>query len=1069
MAKEPEGTGSIQYASVAQSPAPDARHVTLDQAPESRINNPSVSLRPSILSNPIFIELCAGSANLSFHAKAAGFQSIPIDHSRNEHKSKLPCICLDLAVPGQADVVLQLIASGEVFAISAGVPCGTASRAREIPIPGSNGGPPPLRSKEFPWGRPNLSAVNQLKVSKANDIYMNVGKIVSLANSKGVLVIIENPKNSYLWDIPIYDELLNHGFQDVLFQHCKWNPTDTPSRAKWTRLRGNFDSLTSIGGPCSVKHTHLKWGVLPDGTFATKQEAEYSDGMCQAIVGLLVTEARRKGIPLSPENLNPDIETSVPYKRRRAAINRQPRGKNLPSVTADFKEIVEVRNDELPTDPKSFKVLRTVNSNGGDSTDPTNLERSTSCILGKFRMPSEFLEAAKLAQHPADIHGAVPDELVRAILDLLSKPPHEFVKRLLHSTRELAKLVQDNKFEDDKVISNLHPALSRVLKDKKLFTHAQLAERIEYPDLELPTDIAQGFQLVGMQPFTHVFSHEVRLPTVSVGELRRISSVNNKAIRSRVASCGDPEVDKEAWELVQEEVNSGWLLGPVYTESDLSGLVDGFPHVSRRFPLRQTNKIRPIDDLSESSVNEAFGSHDKIQVHDSDTMCALVRLLERILHDGIASVPLRNGEVLPIHVYKTWLSDPSSKSWKGKNFDLSKAYKQLAVHPSQWWASAISTFDPHQQCPAEFCQVTLPFGASGAVLAFNRASTFLWTLGIKLLGVLWSNFYDDYACFAPLAISKAVKAAIELFFAILGWKLTTDHDKCLDFAASFSSLGIVFNVERLIVKRSEVSSKPSRIDAVVQQLTEIKEANRLSQPLADSVRGKVIFMELSIFGRAGRCVRPLFHRTGNSTGALNDKETSLIDWLCQWLRTAPPRPISSRFSGPPVLLFSDGACEYESSERIVTCGALLFDPRDQAIQFFGFKINQDLHDEWSSSGKRQLVTEAEILPQLVARRVWASRISGAHLLSFLDSEPAKHCCINANSNSEACEDLVRAIQWEDQKLLPWVWYTRVPTFSNPADAASRLDFELMQRTFPRATRIDADQVQPKSLNNGIWS
>ena len=115
------------------------------------------------------------------------------------------------------------------------------------------------------------------------------------------------------------------------------------------------------------------------------------------------------------------------------------------------------------------------------------------------------------------------------------------------------------------------------------------------------------------------------------------------------------------------------------------------------------------------------------------------------------------------------------------------------------------------------------------------------------------------------------------------------------------------------------------------------------------------------------------------------------------------------------------------------------------------------------------MTEAEILPQLVARRVWASRISGAHLLSFLDSEPAKHCCINANSNSEACEDLVRAIQWEDQKLLPWVWYTRVPTFSNPADAASRLDFELMQRTFPRATRIDADQVQPKSLNNGMWS
>ena len=275
--------------------------------------------------------------------------------------------------------------------------------------------------------------------------------------------------------------------------------------------------------------------------------------------------------------------------------------------------------------------------------------------------------------------------------------------------------------------------------------------------------------------------------------------------------------------------------------------------------------------------------------------------------------------------YRSWLVDPQAKQWKGKNFDLSKAYKQLAVDPSNWWASSIVTWDPVLRKPALFGQVTLPFGASGAVLAFNRASVFLWSAGIKILGVLWTNFYDDFPSFCPSVVCKSVQSGIELFFQMMGWRLTTDADKSFDFATSFASLGIIFDVGKLIVMGSTVTNKQTRITKVVEQLQHVRSVGSLVPALGDSLRGKIGFMESWVYGRAGRCVAPLFLRTGRSSFNLTERDNSLIIWLCNWLVQSPPRQISSKYTGNPVLIFSDGACEYEQTTRVVTCGALIFD------------------------------------------------------------------------------------------------------------------------------------------------
>jgi hypothetical protein len=1016
---------------------------------------------------PIFVELCSGSANLSLFVKAEGMHVVPIDHARNEHRSKVPNVVIDLSNSRQAQIILDLISSGKVAALSAGIPCGTASRARNIPLPGGEKGPVPLRSAEFPWGLPNLSTANQLRVDKANDIYKNVARIIHAATGRDIFVLIENPQRSFLWDIPYYRDLLHQGFVDVDFQHCRWNSSAMASRAKWTRLRTNCKNLLQCAGVCTQTHVHLPWGRDTGGNFNTKNEAEYSDGMCAALAPVIAKSVEhRLGFPLTREVANPNINDAQAFKKRRAAVGRQPRGKKLPAVISEFSDIKKVAIGSVPAG-NSHKILRQIfGEGGGDGTQDGKEEESV--VIGMFRDPVAFLEEAKSAEHPSDLQGSVPDLLLHAIAQMLSSPAHVFVKRLISSMRELTKLVEDNKALDCEALSNANPLVARILQGKKLHTTADLIKRYDHPDKKLAQDMGKGFSISGMQPFSEVFAHDVRLPSVSVEALRENSDFNNQAMISRVKSSGDKGTDRDLWDICLSEVESGWLIGPFNTCHDLASAISDKPHLCRRFPLVQGHKLRPIDDLSEPATNASFGTHDRIEFQDVDLICSVVRLLEKILSDGMDTLYLSDGSAISFKVSKEWVTLPQAKQWKGKCFDLSKAYKQLAVSPSEWWASSITTFNPIRNEASHFGQVTLPFGASGAVLAFNRASHFLWSTGVRMMGFIWTSFYDDFPTVAPSIVVQSVKAAIELYFQLLGWKVATDADKTFEFSTSFAALGVVFDVSKLIIKGSTIENKEARISKVVGQFQEVRAAKSLPPVLCDSLRGKVQFMECAIFGHAGRCASPLFNRHNRKSYELTDGDVILIDWLCNWLSTAPPRQISPKGNGPPLLLFTDGACEFAKGERIVTCGALLYDPTDKALLFFGLRVNKSLEDEWAASGRNQLVTEAELLPQLISRRLWGARLRFAKLLSFLDSEPAKFCCVKGFSDTDTCNDIVRAVQLEDLKIVPATWYSRVPSFSNPSDAASRLDFKLMLTLFPKALQVDAEAFQPSTLRNGSW-
>ena len=384
-------------------------------------------------SQTLFVELCAGTASLSCHVQAWGISVLPVDYDRNRFNSKLPIIKIDLTQPVQVSLVLELIQNGTVDIVAAAPPCGTASRAREIPLPDGTG-PVPLRNAEFPRGIPGLSDFNQHKVHKANQVYDNVFLLLSATLDQGKGILVENPANSWMWHLPEYASLLSRDCFDILFQNCKWTVNE-PARNKWTRVRTNIQHLQKLDGPCLLSHTHLPWGFSQSGGFATADEAAYPKGMCVAFAASIASYLNDNGKgPFTLQDV-PSIDSLPKHKRRRLAAANQPRGRKVPSLLSEYDAVLTLPADTQISD--WHKLLR-YNFEGGEHGTSSALP-----VVGVFRSPEKYVQEALQLKHPVDRHDSIPDVLLNSIRYHFERSPDQIAKERVVAIRNIIKLVHD--------------------------------------------------------------------------------------------------------------------------------------------------------------------------------------------------------------------------------------------------------------------------------------------------------------------------------------------------------------------------------------------------------------------------------------------------------------------------------------------------------------------------------------------------------------------------------------------------------------------------------------------------
>ena len=491
---------------------------------------------------PIFLEVCSGCAVLSFFMSSISAQKvqvIPIDFAGNKHQPKVPITKIDLTQPDQVNILVSLIRSGQVLAAHFAPPCGTCSRAREIYIPG---GPVPLRNEEYPLGLPGLSGTDKQRVDQANAVYDAIFRIISELLAANALITVENPDRSLYWLLPLWTKFLkDHNFFDTVFQHCKFT-LDRAMRPKWVRIRSNFEAVQTIEGPCHLEHLHLNWGKNSTGKFATSNESEYPPELASKLALIILAEIQERGYRVLEGFDAPSPPLS---KRIRAATTKQPRGKTIPQLIPEFADVIYCMRSEAEN--KGHKILRNavptdlVLARGQQieavgkvsSTDsPENLippKPTDRVAAGVFHTPAEFVSKALALEHPTDsfLKESLPPVLVEAIVNVFGKTLDATATALVNSVKELVKLIKDNEVEDKRVFASMNPNVETVLRGKKLFTMKSLIQRFGYPDVTIVDEMAAGFSLSGMQPFSNAFDHVVRLPTSTADEVRSRANLNN--------------------------------------------------------------------------------------------------------------------------------------------------------------------------------------------------------------------------------------------------------------------------------------------------------------------------------------------------------------------------------------------------------------------------------------------------------------------------------------------------------------------------------------------------------------
>ena len=97
-----------------------------------------------------------------------------------------------------------------------GTPCNTMTSARRL-----DGGPPPIRTDEYPEGLPNLSPASQRKVDEGNRLCEVTAMAAELCHGSGVAFVIENPARSFLWRQAALRRALHvTGAIAALFDYC---------------------------------------------------------------------------------------------------------------------------------------------------------------------------------------------------------------------------------------------------------------------------------------------------------------------------------------------------------------------------------------------------------------------------------------------------------------------------------------------------------------------------------------------------------------------------------------------------------------------------------------------------------------------------------------------------------------------------------------------------------------------------------------------------------------------------------------------------------------------------------
>ena len=353
---------------------------------------------------PYLLELFCGSAGVSSAFIRLGGEALGIDRCLLPRSIKAPGVRLDLTRASDQALFLDEVRRADIIWMAP--PCGTCSRAREIPLKTPPGAPKlkaePLRSATCPEGLPTLSGVAGRRVRLANQLYVFAAQVVALCVRLDKVCVLENPSRSWFWSTKWIKPWLCR-LHSLHSHACMYGA----GLKKATRLLCTHQ-LPSMQAKCDGAHSHQSWGVINrQGQlgFRTTGTAEYPSAFCKAAASDFMDICASR-------NAFPAQEVVSEAFGVASAVGRQPRGLSFQAGPSEFGStctmrvpisvlVPEVIDGHAPWPlqglPLGSRLLnsRTMTGEGGE-----NSVREVK--FGIFRTPDSFLREALKMRHPFD-------------------------------------------------------------------------------------------------------------------------------------------------------------------------------------------------------------------------------------------------------------------------------------------------------------------------------------------------------------------------------------------------------------------------------------------------------------------------------------------------------------------------------------------------------------------------------------------------------------------------------------------------------------------------------------------
>ena len=575
----------------------------------------------------------------------------------------------------------------------------------------------------------------------------------------------------------------------------------------------------------------------------------------------------------------------------------------------------------------------------------------------------------------------------------------------------------------------------RILESKRIAFMRHVIQEEGYEDKHLADDLEQGFALVGEAPRSSVLPAKVVPATISQQDLGLHSSKANKALRYMTRSSGDEALDKQLWDKTQAEVEKGWMVGPL----DWDALPSG-SSVSRRFPLAQAGKVRPIDDLSQSQVNATVSTYEQATVDGPDVICSLaVYMMYCLQANGMPTV------------------------LKGRSLDLASAYRQLAIADDSLAHAYLSVFDPVKGEAALFRQVALPFGSRTAVNAFIRCARFLQWVAARCLKLPLSCYFDDFVAFATPRLCGNSQAVLCLMLDLFGWRFDKEGPKSDSFSDSVAALGVVFDLSRTMDGSLQVHNTEKRIEDTTQYVDEILQSGALSKKGAWTLRGRLAFCDAFIFGRVGKVALQEITKHAYAVPFVAQVNVRLVESLKLLKNRAlngAPRSLSCKLLDT-FFLFTDASFNRDTGAGL---GAVLVSGTGQVLSWFGLQRDMDSLFFFMTENRETIIGEMETLSVSMSILLWGDSLHSSQLVIYIDNEGAKFSLIKGYSDSRPITAIcaLTAVALDRHVILPW--YSRVPSSSNLADFPSRDTPHQLLRKESQASKAEVLRVFQESLN-----